>query len=95
MPLSCHSLSCATRPEFQRDDGAEVYITIMLSGHKAGSEAGRDRDQKKRTTAVLSYAAAQRQAVGCQQGRGASAASGKRRGRAEQNRVLSSCCNGI
>lgn len=46
----CHTFSCARRPEFQRDDRAEVYIIIMLSGHKAGSEGGRDRDRKKRTT---------------------------------------------
>lgn len=36
--------------EFQRDDWAEVYIIVMLSGHKAGNEAGRDGDLKKQTT---------------------------------------------
>lgn len=46
----CHAQSSDRGAEFQRDDRAEVYIIIMLSGHKAASEAGRDRDRKKRTT---------------------------------------------
>lgn len=44
--LACHFVVIQT----QTDDHAEVYIIVMLSGHKAGSETGRDRDWKKRTT---------------------------------------------
>lgn len=43
-------LSRVRRPELQRDDRAEVYIIIMLSGHKAGIETAGERDRKKRTT---------------------------------------------